>query len=305
MSQFATGSRPVPPWLITHSYTDRDAGVLKSGKEAEVFLVERVSPDGSCLLAHKRYRPRYPKMGELRELGFSKGTIFRADKVYRAGWNLKQRERRAIDSGSRAGHQMSAQMWPTNELAMLERSWRAGASVPFPVSRTDDGVLMEFIGGRDQAAPRLVNAQLSAADVKSARDQMVRTLRAMSSVGVVHGDLSTYNILWWRGRLVLIDFPQAVDATTNVYAPELLQRDVNNVADWFGRQRAPIDADELYGELLGLLFGGGLKDGGWLPDGADADGDGLTDAEGFADGVGEAVGGVGVGAGRTQSPAIR
>ena len=183
MSQFATGSRPVPPWLITHSYTDRDAGVLKSGKEAEVFLVERVSPDGSCLLAHKRYRPRYPKMGELRELGFSKGTIYRADKVYRAGWNLKQRERRAIDMGSRAGHQMSAQMWPNNELAMLQRAWRAGASVPYPVSRTDDGVLMEFIGERDQAAPRLVNAHLSAADVRSARDQMVHTLRAMSSVG--------------------------------------------------------------------------------------------------------------------------
>jgi RIO kinase 1 len=305
VSQFATGSRPVPPWLITHSYTDRDAGVLKSGKEAEVFLVERVSPDGSCLLAHKRYRPRYPKIGELRELGFSKGTIYRADKVYRAGWNLKQRERRAIDSGSRAGHQMSAQMWPSNELAMLERAWRAGASVPYPVSRTDDGVLMEFIGGRDQAAPRLVNAHLSAIDVESARRQMVHTLRAMSSVGVVHGDLSTYNILWWRGRLVVIDLPQAVDATTNVYAPELLQRDVNNVADWFGRQRVPIDADELYGELLGLLFGGGLNDGGWLLDGGDADGDGLLDAAGLADGVGEAVGGVAGGAGRMHSPAIR
>ena len=310
MSQFATGSRPVPPWLITHSYTDRDAGVLKSGKEAEVFLVERSSAEGSCLLAHKRYRPRYPKQGELRELGFSKGTIYRADKVYRAGWNLKQRERRAIDSGSRAGHEMSAQMWPNNEMAMLQRAWKAGASVPYPVSRTDDGVLMEFIGGRGQAAPRLVNAHLSAADMASARDQMAHTLRAMSSVGVVHGDLSTYNILWWRGRLVVIDFPQAVDATTNVHAPDLLQRDVNNVADWFGRQRAPIDADELYGELLGLLFGGGLNDGPWLGDGeefgdADADGDGPADADGLDDGVGETAGGVAVGAGRTHSPAIR
>ena len=256
MSQFATGSRPVPPWLITHSYTDRDAGVLKSGKEAEVFLVERESADGSCLLAHKRYRPRYPKMGELRELGFSKGTIYRADKVYRAGWNLKQRERRAIDMGSRAGHQMSAQMWPNNELAMLQRAWRAGASVPYPVSRTDDGVLMEFIGERDQAAPRLVNAHLSAADVRSARDQMVHTLRAMSSVAVVHGDLSTYNILWWQGRLVVIDFPQAVDARTNVHAPDLLQRDVNNVAEWFGRQRAPNRCRRALWRLAGLALWG-------------------------------------------------
>jgi len=175
--------------------------------------------------------------------------------------------------------------------------------VPYPVSRTDDGVLMEFIGERDQAAPRLVNAQLSAADVQSARDQMVHSLRAMSSVGVVHGDLSTYNILWWQGRLVVIDFPQAVDATTNVYAPELLQRDVENVADWFGRQRAPIDAVELYGELVGLLFGVGLADGETLGDGEAlpaGDGDGEGEADG--DEVGPAVGGGAVGVGRTQTP---
>src|SRR5438105_3767780 len=79
LSVSTTGQRPVPSWLITHSYEDRDAGVLKSGKEAEVFLVERVSSQGSCLLVHKRYRPRYPKKGELQELGFSKGTIYRAD----------------------------------------------------------------------------------------------------------------------------------------------------------------------------------------------------------------------------------
>ena len=309
MSQFATGSRPVPPWLITHSYTDRDAGVLKSGKEAEVFLVERESAAGSCLLAHKRYRPRYPKMDELRELGFSKGTIYRADKVYRAGWNLKQRDRRAVDMGSRHGHEVSSQMWPNNEMAMLQRAWRAGASVPYPVSRTDDGVLMEFIGDRDRAAPRLVGAQLSAADIESARDQMVHTLRAMSSVAVVHGDLSTYNILWWGGRLVVIDFPQAVDARTNVHAPDLLQRDVGNVAEWFARQRAPLDADELYGDLLGLLFGVGLADGEALGDGdgladGEADEDGVADGDGLdAGAVGDAVGGGVLGARRTHSPA--
>ena len=101
MSLTVTGDPPVPSWLITHSYEDRDAGVLKSGKEAEVFLVERVGADGaSCLLAHKRYRPRYPKKGELQELGFSKGTIYRADAVYQAGWGLKARDRRALEQGS-------------------------------------------------------------------------------------------------------------------------------------------------------------------------------------------------------------
>src|SRR6266567_2914126 len=115
LSVSPTGHRPVPSWLITHSYEDRDAGVLKSGKEAEVFLVERTSPDGSCLLVHKRYRPRYPKKGELRELGFSKGTIYRADAVYQAGWSLKQRERKALDQGSRFGESLAARLWPYNE----------------------------------------------------------------------------------------------------------------------------------------------------------------------------------------------
>ena len=258
MSQLTTGARPVPPWLITHSYADRDAGVLKSGKEAEVFLVERTSAEGSCLLAHKRYRPRYPSIGELREKGFSKGTIYRADKVYRLGWNLNRRDRLHVESRSHAGSQMAASMWPANELAMLQRAWQAGAAVPYPVDRTDDGLLMEFIGNHDMAAPRLVNADLSRMEVADARDQLIASVRAMSASGVVHGDLSAYNLLWWEGRLVVIDFPQAVDATTNPYAAELLRRDVANVCGWFERRRLDIDVDKLYAELVGLLFGYGL-----------------------------------------------
>ncbi len=256
MSLSATGERPVPSWLITHSFDERDAGVLKSGKEAEVFLVERTSASGSCLLAHKRYRPRYPKQGELRELGFSKGTIYRGDAVYRAGWNLNRRDKLAVNTGSRFGHQLAAAVWPANEMAMLELAWQAGASVPYPVERTEDGLLMEFIGDRDSAAPRLVNARLSGPELATARRQLIDSLRAMSSARVVHGDLSPYNILWWQGRLVIIDFPQAVEATTNPHALDLLHRDIVNIADWFARQRTPIDVSRLYAQLLGLVFGG-------------------------------------------------
>jgi RIO kinase 1 len=257
LSIHAPGARAAPAWLISHSFDERDAGVLKSGKEAEVFLIERLAADGSsCLLAHKRYRPRYPGQGELRELGFSKGTIYRADKVYRVGWNLKRRERAAIDGGSRFGHQLAATLWPANEMAMLQRAWNAGAAVPYPVERTADGVLMEFVGDRAQAAPRLAEARLTDAEVESAADQLLASLRAMTAAGVVHGDLSAYNVLWWAGRLVVIDFPQAIDATTNPHAAELLHRDVSNVCDWFARRRHATDAEALFAELLGLLFSG-------------------------------------------------
>jgi RIO kinase 1 len=252
-----SGERPPPAWLISHSFDERAAGVLKSGKEAEVFLVERVADDGSsCLLAHKRYRPRYPGQGELRELGFSKGTIYRADKVYRAGWDLKRRERAAIDGGSRFGHRLAAALWPANEMAMLRRAWQAGASVPYPVERTTDGVLMEFVGDRERAAPRLAEARLDGDQLAAALDQLLASLRAMTAAGVVHGDLSAYNALWWHERLVLIDFPQAIDASANPHAPELLHRDVVNVSDWFGRRRLAVDAEALYAEMIGLLFGG-------------------------------------------------
>ena len=256
-----TGDPPVPPWLITHSYEDRDAGVLKSGKEAEVFLVERVGDDGaSHLLAHKRFRPRYPKKGELEALGFSKGTIYRADAVYQAGWSLKPRERRALDAGSRFGNELAANMWPYIEKSTLEKAWRAGAAVPYPVELTEDGILMEYIGDRDGAAPRLANAGLSPEQARDARDQLIDTLRAMSGERIVHGDLSAYNMLWWRDRLVVIDFPQAVDAFSNPHAPDLLHRDLRNVHEWFDRQRAGFDVEDVFVELVTLLYGGPAAD---------------------------------------------
>lgn len=261
MSVSVTGDPPVPSWLITHSYEDRAAGVLKSGKEAEVFLVERVSDDGSShLLAHKRYRPRYPKKGELQELGFSKGTIYRADAVYQAGWSLKPRERRALDAGSRFGNKLAANMWPYIEKTTLDRAWRAGASVPYAVEQTEDGVLMEYIGSRDGAAPRLASAGLSHEQARSAREQLLDSLRALSGERIVHGDLSAYNMLWWQERLVIIDFPQAVDAFSNPQAPDLLHRDLRNVHDWFERQRAGFDVEEVFVELVTLLYGGPAAD---------------------------------------------
>jgi RIO kinase 1 len=255
----STGPRATPDWLITHSFEELDAGVLKSGKEAEVFLVERRSAAGSCLLAHKRYRPRYPQKGELQELGFSKGTIYRADAVYQAGWPLPRRERLALRQGSRFGEHLAAAIWPVNEMTMLERAWAAGAAVPFPVERTDDGLLMEYLGDRDGAAHQLATASLDRRQAVDAAGQLVDSLHALASAGIVHADLSAYNILWWQERLVIIDFPQAVDALSNPAAADLLHRDLLNIAAWFARQRVELDVEALLVELLGLLFSGPVK----------------------------------------------
>lgn len=250
MRPITNSGRPAPAWLVVESFEDRQVGLLKSGKEAEVFIVERRSASGSHLLAHKRFRPRHPGPGELRELGFSKGTIYRHDAVYRGGWRLDSREQRAVASRTRYGRDLRAGRWADNELAALRRAWDAGASVPYPLGRTDDGILMELIGDWNTAAPRLASARLSPDELDSAWRQLRRSLAALADAGLVHADLSAYNLLWWAGRLVLIDFPQAVDVASNADALDLLHRDVTNVVGWFSRRGLAIDVDEVYADLV-------------------------------------------------------
>jgi RIO kinase 1 len=253
-SSSIVAERAAPDWLIEESFEDRTVGVLMSGKEAEVFLVERRGESASCYLAHKRFRPRHPGQGELRELGFSKGTIFRHDVAYRRGWHMSSRDRRAVETHTQHGQDVVARVWPVNELEMLRRAWDAGASVPYPVDRTDDGILMEYLGDAEQAAPRLVDARLAPDQLRDAWDQLVESVRLLAADKVVHGDLSVYNLLWWGGRVVIIDFPQAVDARTNPEAPGLLQRDVENVAIWFGRRGVATDPDRIFAELVAELI---------------------------------------------------
>jgi RIO kinase 1 len=255
VSSLITAERRAPDWLITEGYEDVRLGNLKSGKEAEVFLVERIGAGRSCYLAHKRYRPRTPEhKGQLEELGFSKGTIYRSDAVYRTGWNLNARDRRAVNKKTDHGRDVVAGMWPVNEITMLRRAWDAGASVPYPVDLQDDGVLMQFMGEGQVAAPRLVDARLDREGLAGAWRQVVDNLRLLTRAKMVHADLSVYNLLWWQDRVVVIDFPQAVDAIVNPSAADLLHRDVLNVATWFGRHGVPVDAERAFGQLLGHMW---------------------------------------------------
>jgi RIO kinase 1 len=113
---------------------------------------------------------------------------------------------------------------------------------------------MEFIGDADQAAPRLAQARLSAAELASAWAQLLDSLRALTTAGLVHADLSAYNLLWWRDRLVVIDMPQAVEFSTNPEAPDLLHRDLENVAAWFGARGVTVEVEPAFAELLALIW---------------------------------------------------
>ena len=247
----------IPEWLIGEPdpYQDYDLGPLKGGKEAEVFVVERVLGPRSCLLAHKRYRPRrVSTKGELQALGFQRSAAFVNDRAYRAGRRIPDaRAQRAVDRKTRFGRAVQATEWAGEEWVMLCRLSHAGVHVPYPVERTNDGVLMQFLGDRFGAAPTLATARLSSAEAARAATFLVEDLRSMVGAGVVHADLSAYNILWWEDRTWIIDLPQAVDLHVNIDALDFLTRDLRNVEAWFTRRCVAFDANALFEELLSGL----------------------------------------------------
>jgi RIO kinase 1 len=253
-------ARTVPLWVIDEDFVDAELGVLKTGKEAEIGLVERTSLDGarSHLLARKRYRPRkVTAKGELQALGFERAPTFRNDLVYRDGRNYgkRSRDKRAVETMTAYGKELVKQKWLGHEFDVMRVLWDAGADVPYPVSFSDDGsgMLLEYIGDEVQAAPRLAQARLSPAEVRSAWDQLVTNMRLLIEAGWVHADLSPYNLLWWEGRLWVIDLPQAVDIVQNPHGFEFLHRDVLNVCGWFNRHGMTVDPDEVYADLLSTL----------------------------------------------------
>jgi RIO kinase 1 len=241
-----------PPWLVPEPYDDVVLGPLKTGKEAEIFVVERIGADRSCLLAHKRYRPRtVTTKGELEALGFQRSAAFVNDRAYRDDRKMAaSRDQRAVDKKTRYGRELLRQQWPATELDVLQRLWAAGATVPYPLGSTDDGLLMQYVGDHEQAAPPLARARLDRTELADAFDQLVENLRTFMAVGIVHADLSPYNLLWWHDRLWFIDVPQAVDVASNLHAIEFLHRDVHNVCTWFGRKGIECDAEAVFAELL-------------------------------------------------------
>jgi RIO kinase 1 len=245
--------RAAPAWLTAGDTEDEVLGLLKTGKEAEVFVVERRTLDGtrSELLAHKRYRPTKVGKGELEAMGFSRARSFTNDAMYHEGRKFRRsREKRAVEKMTDLGKRILADRWPGQELESLVKAHEAGVTVPYPVEFTGDGLLMQMIGDDGVAAPRLVGARLDDAELKHAFGQFIDDIVALTQAGVVHADLSPYNVLWWRDRLWVIDFPQAVDLVGNPHGFDLLHHDVTTMCTWFARQGVETDAEEVFASLL-------------------------------------------------------
>ena len=218
-------------WLADAPYEDRDLGVLKAGKESEVYLVSRVGPTRTCLMAEKRFKPRLQRG-------------FRNDYLYTGVWGEGTfREDRAIKKRTRFGQEVLQSRWEAHEWSTLQRLHDAGATVPPPVERVDNGYRMAFIGDGDRAAPRLADVDLDLVTARRVWRELQREIRLILDAELVHGDLSAFNVLWWRERPVIIDFSQSVDAVVHPAARDLLRRDVERTAEYFRRQGVRVDLD--------------------------------------------------------------
>ena len=250
--------RPTPSWLVDEPYLDADLGVIKSGKEAQVSLIERTcadDPTQRCLLVRKRYLPREVKYkGQLEELGVQRSSAFVNDAQYREGQKYRRsRDRRAVEKKSAYGKRVMQDHWTGREHQVMELLWQADMTVPYPIAYNDDVFDLEYIGDETQAAPQLQAARLDPASLARAFDQLRAGLQTLTSAGFVHGDLSAYNLLWWQDHLWFIDFPQAIDLAINLSGIDLLHRDVVNVCTWFERKGLKVDAEYEFAELLAFI----------------------------------------------------
>ena len=248
------GPKPRPDWVRTeHAAVDTELGMLKTGKEADVFLVRRAIPDTDqvSMLAAKRYRD-------------GKHRMFHRDAGYLEGRRVRRsREMRAMNNRTSFGKELISGQWAMAEFGALSHLWEVGQEsglirVPYPVQLIGTELMLEFIGdwATGEAAPRLAQARPDADQLADLWQQMVDALSTLARVQVAHGDLSPYNLLVHEERLVLIDLPQIVDVVANPQGAEFIARDVRNVAAWFTSRGLEVDPDAL---ITRLCYEAGLR----------------------------------------------
>jgi RIO kinase 1 len=240
------GPEPRPDWVVTsRAAVDTELGILKTGKEADVFLLERAVPDDpgrSVVMAAKRYR------GE-------EHRSFHRSSAYTEGRRTRNtRDGRAMAKKTSHGRAVAAGQWAGAEWEALTRFWLAGVPVPYPVQIDGTEILMELVTDHGEAAPRLAQTRPDRELLASYFDQLRAAMAALAGQGVAHGDLSPYNVLAAGERLVVIDLPQVVDIAANPAGTEFLMRDCHNVCSWFVARGLPVDEGDLFAELLAAAF---------------------------------------------------
>ena len=250
------GPEPRPDWVVTsQAAVDTELGILKTGKEADAFLLERAVPGSddadprpgeAVVMVAKRYR------GE-------DHRDFHRSSSYTAGRKVRNtRDNRAMARKSAHGRAVAAGQWAWAEWGALVRCHELGLAVPYPVQIDGTELLMEWITHETEdgveTAPRLAQVRPDHDLLASYLEQLREFLAELARHGMVHGDLSPYNILAAGERLVVIDLPQMVDLVGNPAGMDFLLRDCTNVCTWFRARGLEVDEHELFSELMAHAF---------------------------------------------------
>jgi len=224
--------------LVDEGMIDSVVRQLMSGKEAMVFVV-RCGAESRCAKVYKEADKR----------------SFRQAVDYTENRKTKNsRQARAIAKGTRFGREAQEKAWQSAEVGALFRLAAAGVRVPRPYNFHAGVLLMELVTDDEgNAAPRLTDVKLAPEIAIDLHRRLIREVVRMLSAGVVHGDLSEFNILMGAEGPVIIDLPQAVDAAGNNHAPRMLVRDVDNLRRFFGRFAPELLATD-YGKEIWALY---------------------------------------------------
>lgn len=230
--------------LLDHGVIDTVIRPLMSGKEAQVWLVE-VNGEHRVAKIYKRADHRSFK--------------HRAD--YTEGRKVRSsRSMRAMQKGSRFGKEQIESAWRSAEVDAIHRLRAAGVRVPEPFDFVDDVLVMELVKDEHgEPAPRLADVTLTREEAYEVHQKLVREVCKMLCAGLVHGDLSDFNVLMSADGPVIIDFPQAIDAAANQNARKLLLRDVKNLTGFLARWAPKIRKTRYGPEMWALYERGELK----------------------------------------------
>ncbi|GAB3781098.1 PA4780 family RIO1-like protein kinase [Dyella agri] len=227
--------------LIDDGVIDEVLRPLKSGKEAEVYVV-RSGDDVRCAKVYK----------DMAQRSFQQRVQYQEGRKVRGS-----REARAIGKASKYGRKQQEVAWKNAEVDALYQLRAAGVRVPEPYGYFHGVLVMELVTDTEGfSAPRLGEIELNAERAREYHRVLVRQVALMLCCGLIHGDLSPYNVLVGPDGPVVIDFPQVVSAAGNNAARTMLLRDVNNLTAYLGRS-APELLETWYGEEMWALFQAG------------------------------------------------